>query len=133
MEMALQSTRATLKNKKGLTLIELLAVLVIVGIIAAIAIPAINATIDRSKDKSDKASQQLLIDAALRYATEESLDNTSGDKLTTTPDKLKTAGYLSQVPTWNKSAHTITSIVIAFDNSTGIATVTLSPAEAVVK
>jgi len=38
----------TLKNKKGLTLIELIAVLVILGIIAAIAIPTIGNTISNN-------------------------------------------------------------------------------------
>ncbi|WP_111438948.1 type II secretion system protein [Psychrobacillus insolitus] len=47
------------KNEKGLTLIELLAVIVILGIVAAIATPAIGNIIDNSKDKailSDAAS-----------------------------------------------------------------------------
>ena len=47
-----------LKNQKGLTLIELLAVIVILAIIAAIAIPAIGNVISNSKDK------QILSDAA---------------------------------------------------------------------
>ncbi len=38
-----------IRNEKGLTLIELLAVIVILGIIAAIAIPSIGAIIDNSK------------------------------------------------------------------------------------
>ncbi|MFJ3387394.1 MULTISPECIES: prepilin-type N-terminal cleavage/methylation domain-containing protein [unclassified Lysinibacillus] len=47
-----------LKNQKGLTLIELLAVIVILAIIAAIAIPAIGNVISNSKDKA------ILSDAA---------------------------------------------------------------------
>ncbi len=34
--------QALLKNQKGLTLVELLAVIVILGIIAAIAVPSIG-------------------------------------------------------------------------------------------
>ncbi len=36
-----------LKNQKGFTLVELLAVIVILGIIAAIAIPSIGNIIDK--------------------------------------------------------------------------------------
>lgn len=51
-------TKKLLKNQKGLTLIELLAVIVILAIIAAIAIPAIGNIISNSKDKA------ILSDAA---------------------------------------------------------------------
>lgn len=45
----LQKCRKMLRNEKGLTLIELLAVVVILGIIAAIAVPSIGKIIDNSK------------------------------------------------------------------------------------
>ena len=44
-----------LKNEKGLTLVELLAVIVILGIIAAIAVPSIGNIIDNSRDKCGKS------------------------------------------------------------------------------
>ena len=47
-----------MNNEKGLTLIELLAVIVILGIVAAIAVPAIGNVINNSKDKA------LLADAS---------------------------------------------------------------------
>ena len=47
--------KALLKNEKGLTLIELLAVIVILGIIAAIAIPSIGGIIDKTKDDAKVA------------------------------------------------------------------------------
>ena len=40
------------KNQKGMTLIELLAVIVILGIVAAIAVPAIGNIINNSRDKA---------------------------------------------------------------------------------
>ena len=40
--MMKRKMKALLKNEKGLTLIELLAVIVILGIIAAIAVPSIG-------------------------------------------------------------------------------------------
>lgn len=55
------------KNQKGLTLVELLAVIVILGIIAAIAIPAIGNIIEKSKKDAHIANAQQLI-AATRLA-----------------------------------------------------------------
>ena len=41
-----------LKNEKGLTLVELLAVIVILGIIAAIAVPSIGNIVENSRVKA---------------------------------------------------------------------------------
>lgn len=64
-------------NQKGLTLIELLAVIIILAIIVAIAIPSISAIINNTRDKailSDIAS--LLNNAELLIA-----DDACGDDL----------------------------------------------------
>ena len=53
-----------LKNQKGLTLVELLAVIVILGIIAAIAVPSIGHIIDNSKKDAHVANAQQMIAAA---------------------------------------------------------------------
>lgn len=60
----------TLKNKKGVTLVELLAVIVIMGIIAAIAVPAIGSLIARQQTSADIASANNVLAAAQIYATE---------------------------------------------------------------
>jgi len=62
-----QKRKGLLGNEKGLTLIELLAVIVILAIIAAIAIPSIGGIINRTKKESHRANAQILVDAA-RYA-----------------------------------------------------------------
>ncbi|MFF5993508.1 type II secretion system protein [Lysinibacillus sp. KU-BSD001] len=47
-----QQLKKRIKNEKGLTLVELLAVIVILGIIAAIAVPAIGNIIQNSRERA---------------------------------------------------------------------------------
>ena len=63
-----------LKSQKGLTLIELLAVIVILAIIAAIAIPAIGNIIANSRVNALKADGQNALSAANIYFTENGSD-----------------------------------------------------------
>lgn len=64
-----------LKNSKGLTLVELLAVVVILGIIAAIAVPVISGTIENSRERADLASLELVREAANRWAIDHEVEN----------------------------------------------------------
>ncbi|WP_213422842.1 prepilin-type N-terminal cleavage/methylation domain-containing protein [Bhargavaea massiliensis] len=59
-----------LKEEKGLTLIELLAVIVILGIIAAIAIPAIGNVIENSRYNAVKGDALNILSAANIYIAE---------------------------------------------------------------
>jgi type IV pilus assembly protein PilA len=60
-----------LKNKKGVTLIELLAVIVILGIIAAIAVPTIGGLIERQRENAAVATFDTIVAAAEQYAEDE--------------------------------------------------------------
>ena len=64
----------TLRNKKGVTLVELLAVVVILGIIAAIAVPTIGGLIERQQEKADELTLENVISAAKLYASSEDVD-----------------------------------------------------------
>lgn len=59
-----------LKNEKGLTLVELLAVIVILGIIAAIAVPSIGGIIENTRIKAQFADGQNVLAAANIYFVE---------------------------------------------------------------
>ncbi len=95
----IKNIRKQLKNEKGLTLVELLAVIVILGIIAAIAVPAIGNIITNSKYNAAKADALNVLNAAQMYY----LDNPEGETIATSSDAtttevtvkgLENAGYL---------------------------------------
>lgn len=90
-----------LKNEKGLTLVELLAVVVILGIVAAIAIPAIGNIIENSKYNGVKADAINVLNAANIYFTE------NDDEKKVTLAKLESEGYLDTAGALKK-AKTVT-------------------------
>ncbi|RLQ91985.1 prepilin-type N-terminal cleavage/methylation domain-containing protein [Planomicrobium sp. Y74] len=85
-----------LGNEKGMTLIELLAVIVILAIIAAIAIPAISNIIENSRVGAVKSDAQMVLSAANLYYTD---DPTAASPVTVTTllanDYLQDAGSLT--------------------------------------
>lgn len=57
-------------NKKGFTLIELLAVIVILLAISTIAISSISSAIERNKQKTNNAKEEVLASYGELYASE---------------------------------------------------------------
>jgi type IV pilus assembly protein PilA len=93
-----------IKNEKGLTLIELLAVIVILGIIAAIAIPSIGGLINKTREDAVKADAVQLLNAAKLYATTnpKQIENATGglvlSKGQSDTDSGELDEYLDNVP-----------------------------------
>lgn len=97
-----QQMKKRIKNEKGLTLIELLAVIVILAIVAAIAIPAIGNIIDNSRLKAAKADVVNVLSGANIYFTENASD-TSADATELAP-YIENWGVLGDI----KSTVTVT-------------------------
>ncbi|RFU71574.1 type II secretion system protein [Peribacillus saganii] len=91
----LKRVRGIFKNQKGLTLVELLAVIVILGIIAAIAVPSIGGIIKNSKTDAHIANAQQMVSAA-RMASAGGLptENVNGTNVGYHLDDLIAKGYL---------------------------------------
>lgn len=70
----LKLIKKRLKNQKGLTLVEVLAVVVILAIVAMIAIPAIGNIIENNRIKAVKADAVNIISAANIYYTDGNTD-----------------------------------------------------------
>jgi type IV pilus assembly protein PilA len=61
--------KKVLKNERGLTLIELIAVVVILGIIAAIAVPGIGNVIQNSREDAGKAEAANILNVARLFSS----------------------------------------------------------------
>ncbi|MCM3478161.1 type II secretion system protein [Caldifermentibacillus hisashii] len=97
----MQKRMKLLKNQKGMTLVELLAVLVILGIIAAIAVPMIGNAISESKQKGE-LNDALNIIAAAKLADANGV--AAGNDNSYSKTDLVKGGYL------DNSASTFTSV-----------------------
>ena len=95
-----------IKNEKGLTLVELLAVIVILGIIAAIAVPSIGNIIQNTREKAVLADATNAMEAANLYFAENPDESTvtlndSDNKLV--PDYLEESSLESATVTKKNS------------------------------
>jgi type IV pilus assembly protein PilA len=105
--MMLNLIKKQLKNEKGLTLVELLVVIVILGIIASIAVVSIGNIIDDTKKKAKVTEAVQIINAAkLKHAAEGT--NTNNPSWVSNGNGNALSDYISNVKdttwtvTWTK-------------------------------
>ncbi|ADH98954.1 type II secretion system protein [Salisediminibacterium selenitireducens] len=120
-------------NQKGLTLVELLAVIVILGIIAAIAVPAIGSIIENSRKDAQIANAENIYNAARLavasesivasdtdtwtfYATEAETDNTDTSRTDSRLNLLEER-YLDTTPQDPHGDGVYTDAYITYDGS----------------
>jgi len=108
--------RKQLSNQRGVTLIELLAVIVILGILAAVAVPAVMGQIGNSKVEADLANQQMLQDAIERYQVINSSYPNSIETLLSTGNG---GPFIKEIPTLQQSGKSW-----SYNNITGAVSIT---------
>lgn len=83
-------------NKKGFTLVELIAILSLLALIALVTIPTMTNTISKSKYKALQRQKDMIIDAAKKYAVDfaSELPSFEGDIYSVSLEKLRKYSYL---------------------------------------
>lgn len=114
MQGYLEKNNSIVKNQRGITLIELLAVIVILGILAAIAVPAVGSMISKSRINADIESLNLIKDAGLRLAMseEDSLNFPITIEIGGTGGLVE-RGYLNSAPESQSTAGLFKAITIS--------------------
>jgi len=128
MVRALMNKRMKLaKNQKGMTLIELMAVVVILGILAAVAGAAVVNGFDKAKTNSNTTSIKVIQDAAQRYV----MDNPADALTKVTVTNLVTKGYLKEEP--KDSSGKYYKVDATKDATSGVYTFAVTGGEAAVQ
>ena len=111
-------------NKKGFTLIELMAVIVILSVIALITTPIVINTISSVRNELSKEQKQIIENAARMWGVKNLSVDESGNPIydsdainSITIDELQTAGFLEKKDIKNISEEELESagVCISYD------------------
>lgn len=101
-------------NKKGFTLVELLAVIVILALILAIAVPAISNVIQESRNRAYLENVSMIVKAAENYLISNfhSSPTNVGDSIQLSLSDLKTGNYISSIADFDSIGLTCNGYVV---------------------
>ena len=92
-------------NRKGFTLVELLAVIAILGILSIVAIGAYSGVTNKSKQKAYQTKVSQIETSAAKWAKENNIDRTTSISV----NKLVVEGYLTADEVTDNGLSTITN------------------------
>ena len=120
-------------NKRGITLIELIAVLALMALILGLIFPNVNRIINNSKNSTGNVQNQSIIEAAKQYLMDHIDEDINFDTNQSVDVTLKTLvenGYLTNNPkdskTGKKYNQFTSKVTITKENNTYKYTLTLN-------
>lgn len=111
------------KDERGLTLVELLAVIVILAIVGAIAFVAIGNVIENSKKDAHIANAQQIISAVKLAEASGEIDPANDYPLNLKTKDISTIAENTLIDPWNKSEY----VTIEVDKSGEVYSIKLAP------